>query len=298
MGAALESHRMADLEMVALDIFQIATSTVKHTWQLNTSRYLHAGGADSAGLSSTASPAESSDVGYHASSVIVNINASSASIAANRYTFKDSVWDAALFANASGLGSNGKAVLLGAIMVGAIVQLLSCLVVAHLALSSVDHLSETVEAQLLHWYTETSHDVLRSVCVHDYRARENSLHILLHEELERYSQSMFGTRMSWGPTLRVLVLFFWTLIILRVVRDLLDGVVAYVCAYKKGCKEHMATRELYLAAIPTYAMLCDIFIVVAPSPMDDDLDSRMSAHFRGGWCKAEFLARLVESGVH
>ena len=103
----------------------------------------------------------------------------------------------------------------------------------------------------------------------------------------------------------------------------------------------MATRELYLAAIPTYAMLCDIFIVVAPSPMDDDLDSRMSAHFRGGfscerswwvfgcalqvtnthsllnslrstvrwlvvfffwiiqgWCKAEFLARLVESGVH
>jgi len=60
----------------------------------------------------------------------------------------------------------------------------------------------------------------------------------------------------------------------------------------------MATRELYLAAIPTYAMLCDIFIVIAPSPMDDDLDSRMLAHFRGGWCKAEFLARLVESGVH
>ena len=48
----------------------------------------------------------------------------------------------------------------------------------------------------------------------------------------------------------------------------------------------MATRELYLAAVPTCAMLCDIFVVIAPSPMDDDFGSWMSAHFRGGFsCK-------------
>ena len=55
-------------------------------------------------------------------------------------------------------------------------------------------------------------------------------------------------------------------------------------------EEHMATRELYLAAIQTYAMLCDMFIVIAQSLMDDDFRSRMSAHFRGGFsCKKPWL---------
>jgi len=233
---ALKSQHVSDLELVALDIFQIATSKVKHTWQLNTSQYMHGGGLGSQGLS-TSSSSDSRDGVYHARSVINKIHASSASIAANRYTFKESVRDAALFANVSGLGSNGNAVLLGAIVVSGIVQLLLCLMVAHLAMSSQGHLSETIETQLQNWRTETSPDVLMSVCVHDYRAQENSLQILFHEELQRYSQSMFGTRMSWGPTLCVLVMFSWTLTILGVVRDLFDALAAYAWAYKKECKE-------------------------------------------------------------
>ena len=70
-------------------------------------------------------------------------------------------------------------------------------------------------------------------------------------------------------------------------------------------EEHLATRELHLAAIPTFAMLCDIFIVIAPSQMDDDIGSRMSAHFSGGFLVRDLgergggflghaLARLVE----
>ena len=47
-------------------------------------------------------------------------------------------------------------------------------------------------------------------------------------------------------------------------------------------QEHLATRELFLAAVPMYAMLCDIFIIVAPPPIDDDGEAGISTHFRGG----------------
>ena len=33
-----------------------------------------------------------------------------------------------------------------------------------------------------------------------------------------------------------------------------------------------------------YAMLCDIFIIVAPPPIDDASEARISTHFRGGSC--------------
>jgi len=63
-------------------------------------------------------------------------------------------------------------------------------------------------------------------------------------------------------------------------------------------QEHLATRELYLDAVPMYTLLCDMFIVIAPPLTSDDLESGIWTHLRGGWCRAELLTRLVGSGLH
>lgn len=63
-------------------------------------------------------------------------------------------------------------------------------------------------------------------------------------------------------------------------------------------QEHAATRELFLASVPLFVSLSDIFIVVAPATAHDDIELDVWTHFCSGWCRAELLARLVGSGVH
>ena len=49
-------------------------------------------------------------------------------------------------------------------------------------------------------------------------------------------------------------------------------------------KDHLATRELYLAAVPLFACVCDFFIVVTPPVAGDDAPLGTSAYFRDGFC--------------
>ena len=83
----------------------------------------------------------------------------------------------------------------------------------------------------------------------------------------------------------------------KVAKSTMDRVFLWVdiCSIPQ---EHMATRELFLAAVPLYVQLADFFLVIAPATAHDGRLLDLSTHLRGGWCRAEVLARLVASGTH
>lgn len=80
--------------------------------------------------------------------------------------------------------------------------------------------------------------------------------------------------------------------------DRLDRVFIWIdfCSIPQ---DHVATRELAVSSVPLYAAVSDVFIAVAPPATHSELhlEVGMSAHLRGGWCRAELLARVVGAGV-
>lgn len=83
----------------------------------------------------------------------------------------------------------------------------------------------------------------------------------------------------------------------KVVKFSMDRVFLWadICSIPQ---EHLATRELFLAAVPLYVSLADYFLLIAPPTAHDDGLLDLSTHLRSGWCRAELLARLVASGIH
>ena len=47
--------------------------------------------------------------------------------------------------------------------------------------------------------------------------------------------------------------------------------------------EHLATRELFLTAVPLYVTLADFFIVIAPPTVHNDSALDLTTHLHAGW---------------
>ena len=58
--------------------------------------------------------------------------------------------------------------------------------------------------------------------------------------------------------------------------------VCFVQTYSPASQEHLATRELFLAAVPLYVSVCDVFIVIAPPTTYFDVRMGLTTHLREG----------------
>ena len=61
-------------------------------------------------------------------------------------------------------------------------------------------------------------------------------------------------------------------------------------------QEHLATRELFLAAMPLYVLLSDFVVVIAPPTVHGDLVMNLTTHLReGSSCEGGGVSRFVFS---
>jgi len=142
-------------------------------------------------------------------------------VCANSYRVKLSVWDASLFLFYPQLGSIANGLLLFSLVFNTVVQLLFVYVVFFFFGHEV--LSDETVAGFWTWRAAVDEGTREMVCSHDTSLSMDTFQVEIFEELTRYTA---GHGVAAGPLLCSLLLITLCMVVLGVLRDVVDFMLA------------------------------------------------------------------------
>jgi len=188
-----------------------------------------------------------------------------ASHSSAKYSLKESVWDASLFAGYAhmGLGAN---VLLGiGVVLNIVIQMTLCAIIAKEL--SVDAYDDEFIGSLGEWRRNATSSTLEAVCSEDPTLSTSAFQAETYAGAREFTSSWISPLVETGPLLSVTVIFMWTLSVVDVLRGACDFLLAVIQLHKQKAADRfsigvLASNEFVIEGVTMHRLVWAVLMGV------------------------------------